>query len=99
MTSKPVAMLLADLGVTKSHSRPKVSNDNPYSESQFKTHRAERRPPCPEGRRRRGSTAAGRARRRFLPGGLGDTPPAVDKIGRLGRIRKGVIARSGWRPA
>jgi len=37
MTSKPVALLLADLGVTKSHSRPKVSNDNPYSESQFKT--------------------------------------------------------------
>jgi putative transposase len=37
MTSKPVAMLLADLGVTKSHSRPHVSNDNPYSESQFKT--------------------------------------------------------------
>jgi putative transposase len=37
MTSKPVALLLADLGVTKSHSRPKMSNDNPYSESQFKT--------------------------------------------------------------
>jgi putative transposase len=37
MASKPVAMLLADLGVTKSHSRPHVSNDNPYSESQFKT--------------------------------------------------------------
>lgn len=37
MTSKPVALLLADLGVTKSHSRPYVSNDNPYSESQFKT--------------------------------------------------------------
>jgi putative transposase len=37
MTSKPVALLLADLGVTKSHARPKVSNDNPYSESQFKT--------------------------------------------------------------
>jgi putative transposase len=37
MTSKPVALLLADLGVTKSHSRPQVSNDNPYSESQFKT--------------------------------------------------------------
>jgi len=37
MTSKPVALLLADLGVTKSHSRPSVSNDNPYSESQFKT--------------------------------------------------------------
>ena len=37
MTSKPVALLLADLGVTQSHSRPHVSNDNPYSESQFKT--------------------------------------------------------------
>jgi putative transposase len=37
MTSKPVAMLLADLGVTRSHSRPHVSDDNPYSESQFKT--------------------------------------------------------------
>ncbi len=37
MTSKPVAFLLSDLGVTKSHSRPSVSNDNPYSESQFKT--------------------------------------------------------------
>jgi len=37
MTSKPVALLLADPGVTKTHSRPHVSNDNPYSESQFKT--------------------------------------------------------------
>lgn len=37
MKSKPVALLLADLGVTRSHSRPHVSNDNPYSESQFKT--------------------------------------------------------------
>jgi putative transposase len=37
MTSKPVAMLLADLGVTKSHARPHVPDDNPYSESQFKT--------------------------------------------------------------
>ena len=37
MASKPVALLLADLGVTKSHSRPHVSNDNPYSESNFKT--------------------------------------------------------------
>ena len=37
MKSKPVAFLLADLGVTKTHSRPRVSNDNPYSESQFKT--------------------------------------------------------------
>jgi putative transposase len=37
MTSKPVALLLADLGVTKTHSRPSVSNDNPFSEAQFKT--------------------------------------------------------------
>jgi len=37
MTSKPVAQLLVDLGVTRSHSRPSVSNDNPYSEAQFKT--------------------------------------------------------------
>jgi putative transposase len=37
MASKPVAFLLADLGVTKSHSRPHCSNDNPYSEAHFKT--------------------------------------------------------------
>ena len=37
MTSKTVAQLLADLGVTKTHSRPHVSNDNPYSEAHFKT--------------------------------------------------------------
>ena len=37
MTSKTVAALLADLQVTRSHSRPRVSNDNPYSESLFKT--------------------------------------------------------------
>jgi len=37
MKSKLLAMLLADLGVIKTHSRPHVSNDNPYSESQFKT--------------------------------------------------------------
>ena len=37
MKSKPVALLLADLGVTKTHSRPHVSDDNPFSESQFRT--------------------------------------------------------------
>jgi len=37
MASRPVALLLADLGITKSHSRPHTSNDNPYSEAQFKT--------------------------------------------------------------
>jgi putative transposase len=37
MTSKPVAILLAELGGTRTHSRPHVSNDNPYSEAAFKT--------------------------------------------------------------
>ncbi len=37
MRSKPVAFLLADLGVTRTHSRPYTSTDNPYSEAQFKT--------------------------------------------------------------
>jgi len=46
MTSKPVALLLADLGITKTHSRPHVSDDNPYSESQFKT--LKYRPEFPE---------------------------------------------------
>ncbi|UQA92576.1 DDE-type integrase/transposase/recombinase [Streptomyces halobius] len=37
MTSKKVSQLLIDLGIARSHSRPRVSNDNPYSESQFRT--------------------------------------------------------------
>jgi putative transposase len=37
MRSKSVALLLSDLGVTKTHTRPYTSNDNPYSEAQFKT--------------------------------------------------------------
>ena len=50
MKSKVVVHLLADLGVTKTHSRPHVSNDNPYSESQFKTLKY-----CPEFPNRFGS--------------------------------------------
>ena len=46
MRSKPVASLLVDLEVSKSHSRPYVSDDNPYSESQFKTMKY--RPDFPE---------------------------------------------------
>jgi putative transposase len=46
MSSKPVAFLMADLGITKTHSRPHVSNDNPYSEAQFKT--LKYRPDFPE---------------------------------------------------
>ena len=56
MASKPVAFLLADLGVTKSHSRPHTSNDNPYSESQFRT--LKYRPDFPD---RFGSLADARA--------------------------------------
>lgn len=37
MASRTVAELLSDLGVTKSHSRPRCSNDNPFSEAQYKT--------------------------------------------------------------
>src|SRR5712692_1863157 len=37
MTSKPVALLLAELGVAKTHSRPYTSTDNPYSEAHFRT--------------------------------------------------------------
>lgn len=46
MRSKPVAALLVDLDIAKSHSRPHVSDDNPYSESQFKTMKY--RPDFPE---------------------------------------------------
>jgi putative transposase len=46
MKSKPVAFLMADLGVTKTHSRPHVSDDNPFSEAQFKT--LKYRPDFPE---------------------------------------------------
>lgn len=46
MKSKLVALLLSDLGVTKTHSRPHVSDDNPFSESQFKTMKY--RPEFPE---------------------------------------------------
>jgi putative transposase len=56
MASKTVALLLADLGVTKSHSRPHCSNDNPYSEAHFKT--LKYRPEFPE---RFGSIEDGRA--------------------------------------
>lgn len=61
MTSKSVALLMADLGVTKSHSRPHVSNDNPFSEAQFKT--LKYRPDYP---RRFGCIADARAWAKFF---------------------------------
>jgi hypothetical protein len=77
MTSKPVAFLLADLGITKSHSRPHVSNDNPYSES-APTSWTWPTPPTPNGSsasrpshpscpRPRGSTSRPRATTRPRP--------------------------------
>ncbi len=56
MRSKPVALLLADLGVTKTHSRPHVSNDNPFSEAHFRTLKY-----CPQFPDRFGSIEDGRA--------------------------------------
>lgn len=56
MTSKPVAALLADLKIGRTHSRPQVSNDNPYSESGFKTLKY-----CPEFPERFGSLADARS--------------------------------------
>ena len=56
MTSKPVAQLLVDLGVARSHSRPHVSNDNPFSEAHFKTLKY-----CPAFPGRFGSLADARA--------------------------------------
>jgi putative transposase len=85
MTSKPVALLLADLGITKTHGRPHVSDDNPYSEAQFKT--LKYRPDFPA---RFESLAAARAHcRGFFSwynhdhrhAGLGLLPPAVVHAG------------------
>jgi putative transposase len=91
MTSKPVALLLADLGVTQSHSRPHVSNDNPYSEAQFKT--LKYRPGFPA---RFASIEAARAHcQEFFPwynnqhrhGGLGLHTAADVHYGRAGAVR------------
>jgi len=90
MNSKPVAMLLADLGVTKSLSRPHVSNDNPYSEAQFKT--LKYRPGFPD---RFGSEQDGRAFcREFFPwyntehrhSGIGMMTPEAVHYGRAPEI-------------
>jgi len=91
MASKPVAMMLADLGVTKSHSRPHCPNDNPFSEAQFKT--LKYRPDFPE---RFGSQQDGREFcRGFFPwynddhrhSGLGYMTPADVHYGRAEVIR------------
>jgi len=90
MTSKPVALLMADLGVTKTHSRPHVSDDNPYSESQFKT--LKYMPDFPE---RHGSIEDARAYcQRFFPWynqehhhtGIALLTPEMLHYGRAGKV-------------
>ena len=90
MTSKPVALLLADLGVVKTHSRPQVSNDNPFSEAQFKTLKY-----CPAFPERFGSLEDGRAFCHDFFGwyntehhhsGLGFLTPAVVHDGLAARV-------------
>ena len=91
MRSKPVALLLADLGVTKPHSRPHVSNDNPFSEAQFRTLKY-----CPQFPDRFGSIADGRAfcqtffrwyNHDHHHSGLGFLAPAVVHFGQAAAVR------------
>jgi len=91
MASKTVALLLADLGVTKSHSRPHCSNDNPYSEAQFKT--LKYRPEFPD---RFGSIEDGRAfcrcffkwyNHQHRHSGIGFHTPATVHFGRAESIQ------------
>ncbi len=91
MRSKPVALLLADLGVVKTHSRPHVSNDNPFSEAQFKTLKY-----CPAFPDRFGALEDARAFGQvFFPwyndehyhSGLGFLTPAVVHYGGAERVR------------
>jgi hypothetical protein len=91
MRSKPVALLLADLGVTKTHSRPHVSNDNPFSEAQFKTLKY-----CPQFPERFGSIEDGRAfaqmffrwyNEEHCHSGLGLLTPAVVHFDQAARVR------------
>ena len=92
MRSKPVAFLLADLSVTKTHSRPYTSNDNPYSESQFRT--LKYRPEFPD---RFGCIQDSRAFcQRFFPwyndqhrhSGIGMMTPAMVHYGQAPCIRE-----------
>jgi putative transposase len=91
MRSKPVALLLADLGVVKTHSRPYVSNDNPFSEAQFRTLKY-----CPQFPDRFGSIEDGRAfgqaffrwyNQDHRHSGLGFLTPAVVHLGQADVVR------------
>jgi len=89
--SKPVALLLADLGVVKTHSRPYVSNDNPFSEAHFRTLKY-----CPQFPDRFGSIEDGRAfgqeffrwyNQDHRHSGLGFLTPAVVHFGHAEVVR------------
>jgi len=91
MRSKPVALLLADLGVVKTHSRPYVSNDNPFSEAHFRTLKY-----CPQFPDRFGSIEDGRAfgqeffrwyNQDHRHSGLGFLTPAVVHFGQADVVR------------
>ena len=91
MRSKPVALLLADLGVVKTHSRPYVSNDNPFSEAHFRTLKY-----CPQFPDRFGSIEDGRAfgqeffgwyNQNHRHSGLGFLTPAVVHFGHAATVR------------
>ena len=91
MTSKAVALLLADLGIIRTHSRPHVSNDNPFSEAQFKTLKS--RPEFPE---RFASAEAARAfghpfftwyNTEHRHGGIGWLTPAMVHYGQVDLVR------------
>lgn len=90
MRSKTVALLLSDLGVIKSHSRPYVSNDNPYSESQFKTMKY-----CPQFPDRFGSIQDARKfcgeffnhyNNEHYHSGIGLLPPAIVHYGKAEQV-------------
>ena len=91
MLSQPVVLLLADLGVVKTHSRPQVSNDNPFSEAHFRTLKY-----CPQFPDRFGSIEDGRAfcqsffrwyNHEHHHSGLGFLEPAVVHFGQAVAVR------------
>ena len=103
MKSKTVAQLLADMGVTKSHSRPQVSDDNPYSEAQFKTLKY-----CPEFPERFGSPEDARAFCcRFFPWyndehhhtGIGLLTPKMVHYGQAGEVieKRRIVLENAYR--
>ncbi len=109
MTSKPVALMLSDLGVTKTHSRPHVSNDNPYSRLLRRVLRLVQQRALPLGSRAahagdralRRNCRRTRAARRNPCGSVRATSGAVRASGAsTGRATEGGMdqsAETGWR--